>query len=49
MSGDVITTGSNNVILGYAADPSANTLQTRLLLVRSTGQGDNYAVMVMPT
>ena len=45
-AGNVITTGSNNVIIGYDADPSANDASNQIVIGKdATGQGDNYAVI----
>jgi len=45
-AGDVITTGSNNTIIGYGADPSANNASNQIVIGKgATGQGDNYAVI----
>ena len=31
-AGDVITTGSNNTIIGYGADPSANDASNQIVI-----------------
>ena len=41
-AGDVITTGSNNVIIGYGADPSANSATNQIVIgYGATGTGTN--------
>jgi len=41
-AGDLITTGSNNVILGNSADPSANNATNQIVIgYNATGNGDN--------
>jgi hypothetical protein len=45
-AGDLITTGSNNVILGNSADPSANNATNQIVIgYNATGIGDNKAVI----
>ena len=43
---DSITTGNNNTIIGYQADPSANDASNQIVIGKdATGVGDNYAVI----
>ncbi len=46
LAGDVITTGSNNTLLGYGSDPSAVDATNQIVIGKgATGVGDNYAVI----
>ena len=45
-AGDVITTGSNNTIIGYGADPSANSASNQTVIGKgATGQADNSVTL----
>ena len=45
-AGDVITTGSNNTIIGYGADPSANNASNQTVIGKgATGQDDDSVVL----
>ena len=46
VTGDVITTGSNNIILGYEGDLSANSGTNQIVIGNdAVGHGDNIAVI----
>ena len=45
-AGDVLTTGSNNLILGSDSDPSSATASNQIVLGYSTtGKGDNTVTL----
>ena len=45
-AGDVITTGSQNVIIGSGSDPSANSAANQIVIgYGATGQADNSVVL----